>query len=187
MRAAWTSWWSSADEARAGVRDRQSASPVRRAVRAGGRSRAAVVQSRAPGDQRPPGPYRHAAIASCAPASSPRAYEITAKGTSTKSVPTFHRAETIFDPFFTTRDPGRARAWVAISRSTRWLRLLPRGVPRAPASAFSRSMFSGTGRIYRRVADLVDPSIKTLRQILTGKMADASPAVKLQAAKDVLE
>ena len=28
MRAAWTSWWSSADEARAGVRDRQSASPV---------------------------------------------------------------------------------------------------------------------------------------------------------------
>ena len=82
MRAAWTSWWSSADEARAGVRDRQSASPVRRAVRAGGRSRAAVVQSRAPGDQRPPGPYRHAAIASCAPASSPRAYEITAKGTS---------------------------------------------------------------------------------------------------------
>ena len=48
-------------------------------------------------------------------------------------------------------------------------------------------MFSGTGRIYRRVADLVDPSIKTLRQILTGKMADALPAVKLQAAKDVLE
>ena len=92
----------------------------------------------------------------------------------------------IFDPFFTTRDPGRARAWVS-PWSTRWLRLLPRGVPRAPASAFSRSMFSGTGRIYRRVADLVDPSIKTLRQILTGKMADASPAVKLQAAKDVLE
>ena len=87
MRAAWTWWWNSVVSARAAARDRQSASLAPRVVCEVDRSLREAGQSPGPGDHECRAVPDPVAIASCAPASSTRAYELSDKSTSVKSTP----------------------------------------------------------------------------------------------------